>query len=306
MVNERTQPFEEYIEEAHRHNIKFEYLWNAITLGGMEWDPEFQQKIHAESRKLVDAGVDSFTVTNPLLSIKFKQWFPDLTITSSVNNHLDSLEKVEQLIGYAKIDRIMLDTRQNRNVRLIKTTQIDHLSGSLRDKGREVVVTRQPTDWYRNDKHIREFLKEGIGSKNIRSIALFAAADRLIHVADVIEPALQRGAVVICDRYVFSTIALFVHRGVDLNFILQINKGVRRPDYAIYLDVPTRTLLDRLKKRDGEKLKFEERSAAVIDEIKGEFAKMGDFLSFVDGAAAPDIIAKTIRQICGGLFNEKR
>ncbi len=119
-VYERTHPVEEYIAEAHRHNIRFEYLWNAITIDGMEWDPEFQRKIHAESRKLVDAGVDSFTVTNPFLCIKFKQWFPHMAITSSVNNHLDSIEKVDQLISHTKIDRIMLDNRHSRNFRLIK------------------------------------------------------------------------------------------------------------------------------------------------------------------------------------------
>lgn len=183
-----------------------------------------------------------------------------------------------------------------------KTTQIEHLSSSLRGHGREVVVTRQPTDWYRNNEHVRAFLNEGDGSNNVRTIALLAAADRLMHIANVIEPALQRGAVVISDRYVFSTIAFFVHRGVDLDFILQINRGIRRPDYAIYIDVPTNTLLDRLRKRDGEKLKYEERSATVIDEIKREFTKLREFLSFVDGTAEPDAISKTIRQICGNIF----
>ncbi|GFE57334.1 hypothetical protein [Geobacter sp. AOG1] len=119
-VHERTLPLEAYIEEAHRHNIKFEYIWNAITMGGNEWDTTFQERLYGESKKLVDAGVDSFTVTNTLLCLKFKKWFPGITVTSSVNNHLDSVERVKQLIEYTDIDRIMLDNRHSRNVGLIK------------------------------------------------------------------------------------------------------------------------------------------------------------------------------------------
>jgi len=119
-VYQRTRPIEEYIEEAHRYNIKFEYLWNAITVAGKEWDADYQRQLKAEAQQLVSAGVDSVTVTNTLLSLKLKQWFPDLTVTSSVNNHIDSIEKVNQLLPYARFDRIMLDNRHSRNFCLIK------------------------------------------------------------------------------------------------------------------------------------------------------------------------------------------
>lgn len=119
-VQERKLPIEAYIAEAHLHNIKFEYLWNAITIGGKEWDAGFQQELRLEAERLVAAGVDSFTVTNPLLCIKLKKWFPDVTITSSVNNHVDNLERIKQQIDYAHIDRIMLDNRHSRNFGLIK------------------------------------------------------------------------------------------------------------------------------------------------------------------------------------------
>lgn len=119
-VYERKHSLADYIAEAHRYNIKFEYLWNAITAGGREWDPDFQQALKREAEELVAAGVDSFTVTSPLLCQKLKQWFPEITVTSSVNNHIDSLEKVKQFIEYARIDRIMLDNRHSRNFGLIK------------------------------------------------------------------------------------------------------------------------------------------------------------------------------------------
>lgn len=119
-VRERALPIADYIERAHSNGIKFEYLWNAITLNGREWDGHFQNELHEEARKLVLAGVDSFTVSHPLLSLKLKQWFPAISVTSSVNNHLDSVEKIAQLIQYVSCDRIMLDNRSSRNFGLIR------------------------------------------------------------------------------------------------------------------------------------------------------------------------------------------
>lgn len=119
-VKERALPIDAYIEKAHSNGIKFEYLWNAITLSGKEWDEDFQDEMYEEAHKLVLAGVDSFTVSHPLLTLKLKQWFPSITVTSSVNNHLDSIEKISQLIQYVSFDRIMLDNRSSRNFGLIR------------------------------------------------------------------------------------------------------------------------------------------------------------------------------------------
>jgi collagenase-like PrtC family protease len=119
-VFERTLPIDAYIEEAHRHGIRFEYLWNASTLGGKEWDRQLQGQLHEEARKLVAAGVDGFTVSHPLLCLKLKSWFPGVMVSSSVNNHLDSVERVSQWLQYTSVDRIMLDNRFSRNFRLIK------------------------------------------------------------------------------------------------------------------------------------------------------------------------------------------
>ncbi|MCQ1569974.1 dTMP kinase [Neorhizobium galegae] len=64
---------------------------------------------------------------------------------------------------------------------------------------------------------------------------------------EVIDPALERGAVVISDRYVLATLAVFTHRGVDPDFLIEINGEVTHPDFAFYLEVPTEALLQRLR-----------------------------------------------------------
>ena len=91
-----------------------------------------------------------------------------------------------------------------------KTTQVNRLRDELEAMGREVVVTREPGGTPLGGA-IRKLLLHGVpgGSADIapRAEALLFAADRAQHVAEVIRPALERGAVVITDRYLDSSLA---------------------------------------------------------------------------------------------------
>ncbi|RIY28514.1 dTMP kinase [Bifidobacteriaceae bacterium NR016] len=86
-----------------------------------------------------------------------------------------------------------------------KTTQVEALKDYLQSLGREVVVTREPGGTQLG-KTLREILLHGT-SVSARTEALLFAADRAQHVAQVIRPALSRGAVVITDRYIDSSLA---------------------------------------------------------------------------------------------------
>ena len=86
-----------------------------------------------------------------------------------------------------------------------KTTQVEALKDHLQSLGREVVVTREPGGTQLG-KTLREILLHGT-SVSARTEALLFAADRAQHVAQVIRPALSRGAVVITDRYIDSSLA---------------------------------------------------------------------------------------------------
>ena len=171
-----------------------------------------------------------------------------------------------------------------------KTTQIEALAQRYRHAGHEVVETRQPTDWYRNESTVQHFHDAGGSRDRARILALVAAADRHRHVQEVILPAMARGAVVICDRYVYATFGVFLHRGVDYEFIATINQGVPRPDHAFYLDVPVPTLIERLHVRDGAALKFEERAPERIASIVSAYHEMGHHLLHIDGARVRDEI----------------
>lgn len=117
---ERKRPFKFYIDALHRYGIRFDYLLNAAFLGGAEFTVEMQRRVLDVVRELVDANVDSLTVANPVLAMVIADQFPHLELSTSVNNHLDSRERVQQLFQHVPYQTIMLDHRHSRNFPLIR------------------------------------------------------------------------------------------------------------------------------------------------------------------------------------------
>ncbi|KST95080.1 Thymidylate kinase [Lactococcus lactis subsp. lactis] len=150
-----------------------------------------------------------------------------------------------------------------------KTTQIDKLQQWFENKKLEVFTTKQPTDYYRNDKRVRDYLDKGV-VPNMYSIALLAAADRTYQIASEISPKILESNI-ICDRYLYSSLAFFKARGIDYEEILMINKGVPTPDVTVFLDIPPERALERVRNRDGENIKYEEKNELVFNQVRQNF-----------------------------------
>ncbi len=89
-----------------------------------------------------------------------------------------------------------------------KTTQVNLLADYLRTLGREVVVTREPGGTALGTQIRAMLLTANLGEEiSPRTEALLFAADRAQHVSEVVRPALERGAIVITDRYLDSSLA---------------------------------------------------------------------------------------------------
>lgn len=150
-----------------------------------------------------------------------------------------------------------------------KTTQAELLAEHLRAEGREVVLTREPGGTELGER-VRELLLGGGSVSPWAEAALFAAA-RAQLVAEVIRPALDRGADVVCDRYLDSSLAYQgIARDLGIDRVLELNLP------AISGLLPDRTFLILLDPEEAAR-----RSGGAPDRIEREGA---DFRARVDRA----------------------
>jgi dTMP kinase len=152
-----------------------------------------------------------------------------------------------------------------------KSTQARLLATHLRRLGRETLLTREPGGAPLSER-LRSLLLEGeLAVDPVAELLLYEAARRQ-HVAEVIVPALERGAVVLCDRFADATVAYQGHgRGLDIPIIERLNElacGDCRPSITFLLAFDdSREGLERARKRHGtggdrferEELAFHER-----------------------------------------------
>ncbi len=124
-----------------------------------------------------------------------------------------------------------------------KTTQADLLRARLEEEGRDVVATREPGGTELGER-LRDLVLHG-GHVARWAEALLYAAARAQHVDEVIRPALDRGATVVCDRYLDSSVAYQgAGRQLGVDRVLELNLA------AVDGLLPDRTFLLRLEPRD--------------------------------------------------------
>jgi len=129
-----------------------------------------------------------------------------------------------------------------------KTTQARRLVGNLRRKGIDAMYTTEPSSG-KVGRLIRRHVLDRKRRVPIAVEALLFAADRVEHMETEIKPALKKGKVVVCDRYVYSTLAYQGAAGLDLKWIDLINRFALVPDLALFLDVPPDIVVKRLKRK---------------------------------------------------------
>lgn len=130
-----------------------------------------------------------------------------------------------------------------------KTTQVKLLSKQLARLGVSHVVTRDPGGTPLGKQVRRILLTPGINVAPMAELLLYQA-DRAQHVAEVIRPALEEGKLVLCDRYVDSSIAYQGYgRSIDLKLINELSKlatGGLKPILTILFDIQSEDGLSRL------------------------------------------------------------
>jgi dTMP kinase len=135
-----------------------------------------------------------------------------------------------------------------------KSTQVAHLTQHLSARGVTATVTRQPGGTMLGATLRRLILDPASGEVDHRAEALMYAADKAQHVSEVIRPALRRGEVVVCDRYVDSMIAYQgAGRALDLDDVSRIAwwaVGDLRPDLTVLLDTDPAVAVETIEVKD--------------------------------------------------------
>ena len=136
-----------------------------------------------------------------------------------------------------------------------KTTQIHRLEEWLLKEGFKVYLTKQPTDYVRKSEIFRNYSDSPDNSRfEYRALSLFCAADRLQHTRKVIRDKLEKGYIVICDRYFYSCLANLIARGyTDDMWIYEIAKSIIKPDVSFFLSLPVEKAIGRVRRRPEEK-----------------------------------------------------
>jgi dTMP kinase len=157
-----------------------------------------------------------------------------------------------------------------------KSTQVRLLTDWLRSRGLTVVVTREPGATALGSE-IRALLLDPANRVSTRAEALLYAADRADHVEKVIRPALERGDVVISDRYIDSSLA-YQGAGRDLSIedLARISRWATDglvPDLTVLLDVPPGTGLGRIGDQPD---RIEAEPEVFHERVRGGFRELAE------------------------------
>lgn len=181
-----------------------------------------------------------------------------------------------------------------------KTTQMKLLADYLDKKGRQVVITREPGAKGLGEK-IREILLNYDGKVSDRCESFLFLADRAQNIDIIVNPAVNEGKIVLCDRHIDSTAAYQGYgRGIDLtqiNMLNEIATNGKKPDLTFVFDIDIQTSMQRVGK---DKDRMENAGAAFYERVrKGylEIAKQNNRIKVINASNSIDKIHNEVIQI---------
>ncbi|MEM1399888.1 MAG: dTMP kinase [Pseudomonadota bacterium] len=188
-----------------------------------------------------------------------------------------------------------------------KSTQLNTLAETLRRRGLEVVTTREPGGTPEAEA-LRAILltAENLDWKPLEEVLVIFAA-RHSHIRNVIKPALDNGAWVLCDRFTDSTRAYQGYgHGVDEHLIDALSQTAQLgvyPDLTLVLDVDVETGLTRARERRGDNNRYDAASAAFHQKVRNGFHAIAkrdpDRVRLVDASSEQETVAAAILDALG-------
>lgn len=197
-----------------------------------------------------------------------------------------------------------------------KSTQIQYLAEALRAHGYDTVLTREPGG-SPGAEAVRHVLLSGAAEEyGVRMEAILFAAARSDHVEELIQPAVDSGKIVLCDRFMDSS---RVYQGVTGNLEADFIRSLERvavnnmiPDLTIILDLPAKVGMARarMRSRAGGEIpdRYEKESLAVHEKRREAFLDLAreepHRCKVVDGNQPADAIAQEVEKLIFELLKE--
>jgi dTMP kinase len=170
-----------------------------------------------------------------------------------------------------------------------KTTQAVLLAEKL-GKYYKVLLTAEPSCG-----KIGTFLREGYLYEEkrlpIEAEGLLFAADRIEHMYSEVKPALDEGKIVICDRYIYSSLAYQGSAGLSLEWIKTINARALQPDFSVFIDVPSYKVIERLQRKKSVMETLENQQK--VREVYLNYVKKGELVR-IDGDKPKDVVSEEL------------
>jgi len=175
------------------------------------------------------------------------------------------------------------------------STQAVALESHLRKLGLRTMHTKEPTERLMGGL-LKEALK-GEWTASSEALQLLFCADRANHVKNEIEPALSKGRMVVCDRYLFSTLAYGFSAGVDFQWLCAVNRVFRLPDLTIFIDIPADISLSRIKSGRERRELFEKRES--LNKVRKAYLNLAKRYRFkvVNGDQSMTEVSKDIEEV---------
>jgi dTMP kinase len=176
-----------------------------------------------------------------------------------------------------------------------KSTQIRHLAEFLRAEGKQVIETFEPTN-EGIGKEIRIILKER-RMIDPTEFQMLYVKDREEHVREVIKPALTQGKIILCDRYMVSTLAFGSIGGANLAKLRDANKEFPVPELTIFIDVAPEECMKRIGKRGEAELFEKEEKLKIARETYLRVGKEYPGFEVVDGNRGVEEIFEDLKKL---------
>jgi len=182
-----------------------------------------------------------------------------------------------------------------------KSTQSKLLLEKLEGEGEKVIILKEPTKRPHGQK-LWDVLHGKRKATNEEILELFVL-DRIQHVEEKIQPALDDGTVILMDRYYYSSMAYQVAGGIDVEEIRKKHVFAPKPDVVLIFDLPVSVALERVKGHsDADEFEKEEH----LEKVRVAYLNLGNdpLVRIVDATGTPEEIFGNVWRLVSEVRND--